>query len=86
MHDLDRTTLELGEENMNFEFPEEFEFGQQETPFSEVEEEELAAQLLERFPRQPAASSSRRSGETWAVCSRARSRKPCPPPVEPSEE
>jgi hypothetical protein len=47
MHDLDRTTLELGEENMNFEFPEEFEFGQQETPFSEVEEEELAAQLLE---------------------------------------
>lgn len=46
MHDLDRTTLEIGEEN-NFEFPEEFEFGQQETPFNEVEEEELAAQLLE---------------------------------------
>lgn len=47
MHDLDRTTLEIGEETTNFEFPEEFEFGQQESPFGEVEEEELAAQLLE---------------------------------------
>ena len=47
MHDLDRTTLEIGEEITNFEFPEEFEFGQQESPFSEAEEEELAAQLLE---------------------------------------
>jgi hypothetical protein len=47
MHDLDRTTLEIGDETENFEFPEEFEFGQQESPFNEVEEEELAAQLLE---------------------------------------
>ena len=47
MHDLDRTTLEIGEETTNFEFPEEFEFGQQENPFNEAEEEELAAQLLE---------------------------------------
>ena len=47
MHDLDRTTLEIGEETTNFEFPEEFEYGQQESPFSESEEEELAAQLLE---------------------------------------
>jgi hypothetical protein len=47
MHDLDRTTLEIGEETTDFEFPEEFEFGEQEYPFNEVEEEELAAQLLE---------------------------------------
>lgn len=47
MHDLDRTTLEIGEENDEFEFPEEFEFEQQESPFNETEEEELAAQLLE---------------------------------------
>ena len=47
MHDLDRTTLEIGEETDEFEFPEEFEFEQQESPFNESEEEELAAQLLE---------------------------------------
>lgn len=47
MHDLDRTTLEIGEETTNFEFPEEFEFDQQESPFTESEEEELAGQLLE---------------------------------------
>jgi hypothetical protein len=47
MHDLDRTTLEISEETSDFEFSEEFEFGQQESPFSENEEEELAAQLLE---------------------------------------
>jgi hypothetical protein len=47
MHDLDRTTLEIGEETTNFEFPEEFEFEQQESPFNEFEEEELAGQLLE---------------------------------------
>ena len=47
MHDLDRTTLEIGDETTNFEFADEFEYGQQESPFSENEEEELAAQLLE---------------------------------------
>lgn len=47
MHDLDRTTLEIGEETTTFEFPEELEFGDQESPFNEVEEAELATQLLE---------------------------------------
>jgi hypothetical protein len=46
MHDLDRTTLEIGEQTDEFELPEEFEF-EQESPFNETEEEELAAQLLE---------------------------------------
>jgi uncharacterized protein (DUF697 family) len=47
MHDLDRTTLEIGDEITNFEFPQELEFGDQESPFNEVEEAELAAELLE---------------------------------------
>lgn len=47
MHDLDRTTLEIGEEATEFEFPEELEFGEQDSPFNEFEEEELASQLLE---------------------------------------
>lgn len=47
MHDLNRTTLEIGEETPNFEFPAEFEYGQQESPFNETEETELASQLLE---------------------------------------
>jgi hypothetical protein len=47
MHDLNRTTLEVGNDANEFEFADEFEYGQQESPFNEVEEDELAAQLLE---------------------------------------
>jgi hypothetical protein len=48
MHDLDRTTMELSDEG-EFEFPEmEGEYGESpESPFSEEEESELAAELLE---------------------------------------
>jgi hypothetical protein len=48
MHDLDRTTMEITEEADSFEFPETQEYGSQgESPFSEDEVEELAANLLE---------------------------------------
>jgi len=47
MHDLDRTTMEITDEADSFEFPEQ-EYGRQdESPFSQEEVEELAANLLE---------------------------------------
>jgi hypothetical protein len=50
MHDLDRTTMEISDEAGDFEFSEsQDEYGEQtsESPFSEEEESELAAELLE---------------------------------------
>lgn len=45
MHDLDRTTMEVSDEAANFEFETHDEY--RESPFSEEEESELAAELLE---------------------------------------
>ena len=50
MHDLDRTTMEITDETADFEFPEsQDEYGREnaESTFSEEEEAELAAELLE---------------------------------------
>lgn len=46
MHDLDRTTMEVSDEAANFEWEAQDEY-RSESPFSEEEESELAAELLE---------------------------------------
>lgn len=49
MHDLDRTTMELSNEGSDFEYESQDEYRGEspESPFSEEEEAELAAELLE---------------------------------------